>query len=115
MITISANPVPLHVDEHGTVRVAGTRLTLESLLALYQQGKAPEEIVSSFDGITLGDVYAVLGYYLHHRVEVDDYLTAQESAGEAAWREVEAHGPAKANPFRERVLSRRTQSKQKEG
>lgn len=107
MITISADPVPLHLDEHGTIRVAGTRLTLESVLALYQQGKAPEEIAWSFDGVTLGDVYAVLSYYLHHQAEVEAYLAEQEAASEAVWRELEEHGSAESNPFRERVLSQR--------
>src|SRR6476469_6993538 len=101
MITINADPVPLHLDEHGTIRVAGTRLTLESLLSLYRQGKTPQEIVTCFDGITLGDVYAVLGYYLHHQAEVDAYLAEQDAASEAVWRELEVHGAAKANPFRE--------------
>src|SRR5689334_12733982 len=91
-ITISADPVPLHVDAHGTVRVAGTRLTLASLLAVYQQGTTPEEIVDCFDGLTLGDVYAVLGYYWHHRAEVDAYLAAQDAASDAVWRELEAQG-----------------------
>lgn len=115
MITISADPVPLHIDASGTIRVAGMRLTLESLLALYQQGKTPEELVACFDGITLGDVYAVLGYYLHHQAEVDAYLAEQEAASETVWRNLEAQGAqeaAKTNPFRERVYSRR---KQKEG
>ncbi len=90
IVTIRADPVPLHVDASGTIRVAGTRLTLESLLAVYRQGKTPEEIVTCFDGITLGDVYAVLGYYLHHQAEADAYLAQQEAAGEAMWRELEA-------------------------
>lgn len=109
MMTISADPVPLHVDASGTIRVAGTRLTLESLLAVYQQGrgKTPEEIAACFDGISLGDVYAVLSYYLHHQGEVDAYLAEQEAASETVWRELEAKGSAKANPFRERVLSQR--------
>ncbi len=127
MMTISADPVPLHVDASGTIRVAGTRLTLESLLALYQQGrgKTPEEIVACFDGIALADVYAVLSYYLHHQVEVDTYLAQQEAASEAVWRDLEEEGPAKANPFRERVFSQRNsqrkpgkqkqQKQQKEG
>jgi uncharacterized protein (DUF433 family) len=113
-MTISADPVPLHVDASGTIRVAGTRLTLESLLAVYQQGKTPEEIAECFDGIALADVYAVISYYLHHQAEVDAYLAQQEAASEAVWRELEAHGPAKANPFRERVLSQRNSQRKQE-
>ena len=107
MITISADPVPLHVDAHGTIRVAGTRLTLETLLAVYQEGKTPEEIVECFAGITLGDVYAVLSYYFHHRAEVEAYLVEQEAAADAVWRELEAQGYE--DPFRERVLALRKQ------
>ena len=106
-ITISADPVPLHVDAHGTIRVAGKRLTLESLIGVYQQGKTPEEILECFDGITLGDVYAVLSYYFHHREEVDAYIAEQEAAGDAALRELEAQGYT--SPFRDRVLALRKQ------
>ncbi len=116
-MTISADPVPLHVDPSGTIRVAGTRLTLESLLAVHQQGKTPEETVECFSGITLGDVYAVLAYSEYHRAEVDAYLVQQEADSEAVWQEVEeqrARGSAQVDPFRERVLARRGRMQQKQ-
>ncbi|MGI8588961.1 MAG: DUF433 domain-containing protein [Chloroflexia bacterium] len=103
MVRISANPVPLSVDKHGTIRVAGTRLTLDSVIEVYKQGKTPEEIRECFTGISLADIYEVLGYYLRHTAEVETYLAEQEAQGEAVRREVEAYQPP--SPFRERALS----------
>jgi len=110
MVMINADPVPLSVDEHGTIRVAGTRLTLDSVIGVYKQGKTAEEIRECFSGIILADIYAVLGYYLRHKQEVDAYLAEQDAAGEAVWQEVEAK--QLPSPFRERVLAAR---KRKEG
>lgn len=108
-LTISAEPVPLMVDAQGTVRVAGARLTLDSVLALYHEGKSAEEIVRSFDGLHLADVHSILAYYLHHQTEVDAYLATQEQQAAQVWRELDAQqGPS---PLRQR---RANDSKQPE-
>ena len=63
--------VPLHTDADGVVRVGGTRVTLETLVAAFDRGSTAEEICEDFPGLELGDVYAVLTYTLRHRSEVD--------------------------------------------
>ncbi len=94
-LTISAEPVPLQSDEQGTVRVAGTRLTLDSVLALYRQGQSVAEIADSFEGLRLADVHAILTYYLRHQTGVDAYLAARAEAASAVRRELEARqGPS---------------------
>ena len=71
--------VPIHTDEHGVVRVGGTRVTLESIIAAFQMGATSEEIVMQFPVLDLGDVYAVIGYYLKNRGDVDAYLQKHEA------------------------------------
>jgi predicted nuclease of predicted toxin-antitoxin system len=45
---------PLHEDE-GIIRVIGTRVTLESIVAVFDRGGAPEEIAQSFPSVRLAD------------------------------------------------------------
>jgi hypothetical protein len=40
-LTFEAVPVPLSMDQYGTIRVGGTRLTLDSVLGAYELGDTP--------------------------------------------------------------------------
>jgi hypothetical protein len=44
------------------------------------RGYSPDEIVSMFPGITLGDVHAALAYYFDNRQEVDAEFEADREA-----------------------------------
>jgi uncharacterized protein (DUF433 family) len=103
-LSIETIPQPLRVDAHGAARVGKTRVTLETVIVSYQMGKGPEEIVESFDTLDLGDVYLVIGYYLHHREQIDAYLTECEREAEALRREIEARSPQ--DGLKERLLAR---------
>lgn len=85
--------VPLRADEYGTVRVGGTRVTLESVIADFQRGTTPEEIVHDFPVLKAADVYHVIGYYLENRAEVDAYIQQQREEGERIRREWESEHP----------------------
>lgn len=92
--TLLAEPSPLHVDAHGTIRVGGTRVTLESVVYAYDSGSSPEEIVEDFPSLTLAHVYGALAYYHQHREEVHQYLQRQEAEADALRRQIEARqGP----------------------
>jgi uncharacterized protein (DUF433 family) len=82
--------VPLWVDEHGKMRVTGTRVLLELVIHAYWQGETAEGIVDSYPTLKLADVYAVLAYYLFNREEVDTYLQKADEAAERIQREIEA-------------------------
>ena len=69
-----AQTPPLHQDEGGVVRVAGTRVTLETLVSAYLDGMTAEEITQAYDAVALADVHAVLSFYLRHRDEVERYV-----------------------------------------
>ena len=87
--------IPLRTDEHGTIRVSGTRVTLDTVIARYHQGATPEEIHDSFDVLPVNDIYAVIAYYLSHREELDAYIERREEEGERLRREWEAKYPPK--------------------
>ena len=70
----AAEPVPLTTDDDGVIRVAGTRVPLDTVIAAFETGATAEEIAQDFSVLDLADVYAVIAYYLRHRSEVDEYL-----------------------------------------
>lgn len=80
-LAVDPEPVPLSRDEHGAWRVGDTRVTLETLVAAFDRGDTPEEIHEQYPSVALGDVYAVLTYYVRHRGLVQTYLDERERAG----------------------------------
>lgn len=104
-LSIRTDPVPLHVDADGVVRVGGTRVTLETLLHAYREGATPETIQQDFSTLSLADIHAVIAYYLRHGPEVDTYLQQQEQEAAEVRRQNEARFPP--DGIRERLLARR--------
>ncbi|MBC8098507.1 MAG: DUF433 domain-containing protein [Armatimonadetes bacterium] len=94
MMTIPvAIDLPLTTDADGTVRVGGTRVTLETVIADFQRGATPEQIVQHFDVLQVADVYQVIGYYLAHQAVVEAYIQQQHQEGERLRREWDAEHP----------------------
>lgn len=89
-LPLEADPIPLTADAHGVLRVAGTRVTLDTVLSLYRAGATPEEIADDFPSLELADIFAVITYYLRHRSEVDAYLEQGRRETEALRLEDEA-------------------------
>ena len=89
-LDLQPQPLPLAYDADGNVRVGGTRVTLNSILARFKQDLSPEEIAASFPTVGLGAIYAVIAYYLAHQTEVDAFLAQQQQEAEALRRRIEA-------------------------
>lgn len=87
---IIAEPELMTVDERGMVRIAGTRITLDTVVGAYNRGDTPEEIVYGFPSLSLADVYAVISYYLRHREMVDAYIAENHRQAREIMREYEA-------------------------
>ena len=104
-LTLHAEPVPLRVDEGGTVRVGDTRVTLATVIQRFHQGDSPETLAQNFAPLFLGDIYAVISYYLRHRAEVDAYLLRQERDADA-FREQHAQFFPEAAAVRQRLETR---------
>jgi uncharacterized protein (DUF433 family) len=97
--------VPIHTDADGVVRVAGTRVTLDTIVGAFETGATAEEIAQQYSSVPLVDVYSVITYYLRHKPEVHDYLKNREDQAERVREEVERRFPSAG--LRERLLARR--------
>ena len=54
-----------YVDQHdGGYWIAGTRVSLDSVVYTFLEGFPPESIVDSFEILTLEQVFGALTYYL---------------------------------------------------
>ena len=104
-LVIEAPPVPLRTDEHGVLRVGKSRVPLDTVVYAFNQGASAEEIVMSYPTLELGDVYAVVNYYLHNRTDVDAYLSQRETEAARIKEENEKRFPQ--NGIRVRLLARR--------
>jgi uncharacterized protein (DUF433 family) len=100
-----AKPVPLTTDAHGLIRVAGTRVTLDTIVAAFEEGATAEEIAQQYPTLALADVYAVLGFCLRESETVAAYLHKREGARAAVRAENEKRYPP--GDIRNRLLARR--------
>ncbi len=75
-------------QRNGGCYVAGTRISLDSVVHAYRNGAAPESILRSFPLIgSLERVYGTITFYLANQAEIDKYLQQQETAWEVARNE----------------------------
>jgi uncharacterized protein (DUF433 family) len=106
-MAITVENIPLAPDSQGVVRVANTRVTLDTVVTAFLEGCTPEEIGEQYPSLQLPDIYLTLGYYLKHQGEVRAYLTERQRQAEINRREVEQ----RFSPIgiRERLLARKSQ------
>jgi uncharacterized protein (DUF433 family) len=108
-LAITLEPAPIEADVDGVVRVAKTRVTLDTVVTAFLEGCTPEEIGEQYPSLQLPDIYLAIGYYLRHRDEVHTYLAERQHQAGAIQQEVEQ----RFNPIgiRDRLLARRDRSR----
>jgi len=62
----------------GAYRVAGSRVSLDSIVYCFREGLSPESIAESFPILTLEQVYGAIAFYLANQALVDEYLREGE-------------------------------------
>jgi uncharacterized protein (DUF433 family) len=83
-----------YVEQHdGGFYVAGTRISLDSVVYAFNEGDSPEAIQENFPLLKRAQIYGAIAFYLDHKAEIDKYLEETE-------REFEASGApmAQADP-----------------
>ena len=104
-LVLESPSLPLHVDVDGVIRVAHTRVTLETVIAAFAKGATAEQIALDYPVVPLVDIYAVITFYLRQPEAVDAYLAEQRRTGQHLRRQMETrfdpHG------IRDRLLARR--------
>lgn len=101
---ITQQPIPLKMDAEGIVRVGGTRVPLDTVIAVFGRGATAEEIVQQFPSLELADVYAAIEYYLRNKAEVAAYLEQRKKQAHRVRKENEARFEMQG--IRERLLAR---------
>ena len=100
-----AEAVPLVQGADGVMRVRGTRITLDTVLAAFWEGATAEEIVQQYPSLSLADVYQVIGYSLRHSSDVENYLAHRRDRARATRDLNESTWPP--DGLRRRLLARR--------
>ena len=102
--------IPLVVTEQGTIRIKGSRVSLDSIVHHFKLGATAEQIVQSFPSLSLGDVYSSIAYYLTHRQEIETYLEQQKVAADNLQEQLESNPDyqAEIGELRSRILRRWT-------
>jgi uncharacterized protein (DUF433 family) len=97
--------VPLVTDPDGTIRVRGTRVTLDSVIVEFCAGATAEEIKQQFPAVSLADIYQVIAHYLNHTAEINAYVSQRQVEASALKSEIET----RFDPVgvRDRLLARR--------
>lgn len=88
-LILTAESPPLVTDSAGVVRVAGTRVTLDTVVAAFHDGATADEIAEQYPTLTLSAVYAVIGYYLRRKADVEEYLAGRQRCADEIRRENE--------------------------
>src|SRR5260370_6509820 len=97
--------VRLVTGADGVMRVPNTRVTLESLVAAFLEGGTAEEIAQQYPSASLADVYQVIGYYLRHESELEEYFSRRRQRFDETRRANEHRWPP--DGIRDRLLARR--------
>ncbi len=91
----------------GVIRVGGTRVTLDTLVAAFEAGATAEEMWQQYPSLALADIYSVIGYYLRHQSELEAYLGERRELAARVREENQRRFPLSG--VRERLLARRRQ------
>ena len=65
-------------QRNGGYFVAGTRISLDSVVYSFKEGQSPERIQEDFPLLNLAKIYGAIAFYLDHQSEVDQYLDGAE-------------------------------------
>jgi uncharacterized protein (DUF433 family) len=101
----TVDTIPLVTGQDGVVRVNGTRVTLDTIVAAFRDGATPEEIAQQYPSVRLGDIYQVVGYFLRHSQEMSAYLGRRIQESEKTRAENERQWDP--DGVRARLLARR--------
>ena len=88
-----------YIEQHdGVYVVAGTRVSLDSIVYAFLSGQSAQAIAQAFPVMNLEQVYGAITYYLGHRDDIDRYLEGRREEFDTARQA--ARDTAHATPIR---------------
>src|ERR1700683_5198766 len=73
-------------ERQGGYYLAGTRVSLDSIVQCFNEGLSPEAILGEFKTLTLAQVFGTITFYLENQPAIDAYRICQEHRFEATRR-----------------------------
>ena len=86
---IFSKEVPLTMDDDGTFRIKGSRITLDTIVSVFKKGMTAEQIQCSFPSLSAAQTSAVIAWYQEHKTEVEKYLNERQTAAETLQSQIE--------------------------
>lgn len=77
----------------GGFYIAGSRVSLDSIVYAFLSGSSPESITQAFPALRLEEVYGGIAFYLANQAEIDEYLKASEEEYAKQVQEARAKDP----------------------
>jgi uncharacterized protein (DUF433 family) len=71
----------------GGYYVAGTRVSLDSIVECFNEGLSPETILGEFETLNLAQVFGAIAYYLENQSAIDAYRVCQKQRFEEVRRD----------------------------
>lgn len=65
-------------ERNGGYYIAGTRISLDSVVYSFERGNSPEAIQKEFPLLRLPQIYGAIAFYLDHQAEIRRYLESEE-------------------------------------
>jgi uncharacterized protein (DUF433 family) len=62
----------------GGYYLAGTRISLDSVVYSFNEGKSAEAILEDFPLLKRAQIYGAIAFYLDHQAEINEYLARTE-------------------------------------
>ena len=72
-------PLTQDQDQYGSIRVTGSRVTLDTIVHRYQVGDSVKRIHSGFPTVSVAQIKGILDWYHKHQTEADEYLEEREA------------------------------------
>ena len=91
-------------ERDGNLYVAGTRVSLDSIVHGFHRGESPETICQNFEVLRLEEVYGAIAYYLADQDRINAYLARQDEKWTA--------GKGASEPLTEGLRERLTRARQ---
>jgi len=65
-------------ERNGGYYIAGSRVSLDSIVYAFRGGESPETIRQNFPSLTLEEIYGAIAFYLGHQAEVEANIRSGE-------------------------------------
>ncbi len=102
----TSTTIPINKGSDGVIRIGSTRVTLETVVQVFQNGSTAEEIAFQYPVLDLSDIYAVISYYLKNQTAVDNYIKTSQTAAEEIKSAVQKQFESKGT--RQRLMMRKS-------